>query len=167
MRALAFVLLVAFSLMFAPPVSASTWGVGRPSESAEAIVRGLINGEHSRVCGKTLDHRPKLGWAARYKAMDMGYRDTLSHAFVDDSRIRDFYPEVRIDFSHGAGEIIGVNTYSDSGSPRRIFEGWMASPDHRGAIRNCDYDRFGVGAFQTKGGNSGTKWYAVEFTNPR
>jgi uncharacterized protein YkwD len=141
------------------------WRVGTVSRDAEHVIRALVVAEHFRVCGKTLRYDSQLVWAARYKAQDMGYRNRMSHTFLDGKRIWDFYAQAGVPRTYGAGEIIGVNTYPDLDSPRVMFRGWMNSTGHRAIIRNCDYDRFGIGAFQTRGGSEGTKWYAGEFTN--
>lgn len=144
----------------------TTWRLATVSGPAEKTLAELIQTEHVRVCGKALTLDSQLIWAARYKAQDMGYRNRLSHTFIDGKRIWDFYAEAGISKRYGAGENIGWNNYPDDESARRMFRGFMDSAGHRALIRNCDYDRFGVGAFQTKGGSTeGKKWYAVEFTN--
>jgi uncharacterized protein YkwD len=107
-----------------------------------------------------------LIWAARYKAMDMGYRDRMSHDLVDGKLVFAFYNEAGIVKTYGAGEILAWNNYPPDQSPAVAFAGWLKSSTHAAIIRNCDYDRFGVGAFKTKDpGGYESKWYAAEFTN--
>ena len=156
--------ILGFSLILALTVSGAVhavtaWQTGTVSKAVE--LRVLIQAEHVRVCGSSLSNDPQLRWVARWKAMDMGLRDTLSHRTVDGHVVWDFYDHAGIPKPYGAGEILGVNTFSLGTTVQVVFDGWMASPGHRALIRNCDYDRFGVGAFRTRT----LKWYVVEFTN--
>jgi len=163
-RALALALVL--FLASATPAEAFTWRNATVRLVPENVIRVLIAQEHLRVCNDALRNSIQLDWAARFKAMDMGFRNRFDHAFVDGAHIWDFYEEAGIDRSGGAGEIIAVNNFPNGDSPRKAFEGWMASQAHRDAIRNCDYDRFGVGAFKTKAnGGEGKKWYVAEFVN--
>lgn len=147
-------------------MAALGWRNATVSADAESTVASLIAAEHLRACGKAIRLNAQLTNAARFKAQDMGYRNRLSHAFVDGKRIWDFYAFAGIARPYGAGEILAVNNVADGDSPRRAFHQWMESPGHRALIRTCGYDRFGVGAFQAKGGgDGGSKWYAAEFTN--
>lgn len=155
-----FALLLALTV--AGAVQAVTaWPTATVSKAATAELRTLIQEEHQRACGRSLTHDPQLRWVARWKAIDMGFRDTLSHRTTDGHEAWDFYDRAGIPHPYGAGEILGVNTYPLETTAQAIFDGWLGSPGHRALIRNCDYDRFGVGAFRTRD----TKWYAVEFTN--
>lgn len=144
------------------------WTNAHTSNTAEAQVSGLIQAEHLRVCGTSIGISYQLRDAARYKAQDMGYRNRMTHAFVDGKYIWDFYGFAGIARTYGSGEIIAWNNYPDDQSPTVAFNGWMGSSTHRAIIQSCAYDNFGVGAFQTKGGGTeGGKWYAAEFTNTR
>lgn len=162
--ALSFLLLMVLS----GTVLALSWSPATVEPDAEDVIRAAVQAEHRRACGDDdFSHDRPLRWAARYKAMDMGYRDTMSHALADDARVFDFYTTAGIDKSHGAGEIIAFNNFPNDESAEVAFRGWMNSQPHREAIQNCDYDRFGVGAFKTADPDTPltSKWYAVEFTN--
>jgi uncharacterized protein YkwD len=160
MRVLALGLILAMTVSGAV-YAVTAWQTGTVSKAATAELRALIGAEHFRVCSRSLAHDPQLRWVARWKAMDMGLRDDLDHRTVDGHEIWDFYDRAGIPKPYGAGEIIGVNTFPVGVTAQVVFDGWMASAGHRALIRNCDYDRFGVGAFRTRD----LKWYAVEFTN--
>lgn len=153
-------------LLGAGTVSAALiWGNATVNVTVQRQIEQLINAEHLRVCGKYLSHSSQLRTIARWKATSMGIRDRMSHYTVDGRRTFDFYAQAGIPKTYGAGEIIAVNNYPDDQTARVAFNGWMGSTSHRAAIRNCDYDRFGVGTFKTAGKSN--KWYAVEFTNVR
>lgn len=164
MRALA--LAIVLLLASATIVEAFTWRNATVRLVPENTLRALVAFEHLRVCNDAIRESPQLNWVARWKAMDMGFRDRLSHTFVDGTHVWDYYEWAGIDRSGGAGEIIAVNNFPNHDSPRTAFIGWMDSATHRDAIRNCDFDRMGVGAFKTRGGGAdGSKWYVVEFVN--
>src|SRR5688572_30783036 len=118
-------LIPAIALVLAMPmaVQAATWQTATISGSITGQLRTLIQAEHVRVCGKKLDSHPQLKWAARFKAMDMGYRDRMSHAFIDGKRIWDFYAQAGIPWTYGAGEIIAVNTFPLDVTARVAFDG--------------------------------------------
>jgi uncharacterized protein YkwD len=155
MRTAILALLLAVTLAGATAVS--SWQTGTVSASVTKQLRGLIADEHQRACRTSLEHNAQLKWMARWKAMDMGLRNDLSHT----PHVWDFYDQAGIPHRYGAGEILGVNGYPIDETAQAVFAGWLASPGHAGLIRNCDYDRFGVGVFRTKD----QKWFAVEFTN--
>lgn len=134
--------------------------------AATREIRDLIQAEHRRVCGKTIDHDKQLREAARWKAMDMGFRDYFAHALQDGSYVWDYYAEAGISKRYGAGEIIAVNTYPDGQTAQVAFDGWMRSDGHRELIQACDFDHFGVGVFKTRGdGAYPQRWFVAEFTN--
>jgi len=139
------------------------WRDATVKESVQKDLRDLINAEHFRVCGEYLDHDGQLKDIATYKAIDSALRDRLEHTFEDGTRVWDYYARAGIPRTYGSGEIVGVNNYSDGTTAQAVFDGWMDSDAHRPLIRNCDYDRFGVGVYKIDAGN--LKWYAVEFTN--
>lgn len=140
---------------------AYSWTTGTFNAEATQRMRDLINGEHVRACGTPLATSRQLRDVARWKAADMGLRNTISHTTVDGLRIWNLYDNAGIEWTYGAGEILAVNTFPLDETVRAAFDGWMDSDGHRAAIQNCDYDRFGVGVFRTKD----KKWYVAEFTN--
>lgn len=152
--------LAAVSLLPAATLAADYW---RPATvSTASTLRARVAAEHLRVCGQALVSDSQLTWVARWKAQDMGYRGYFAHRAKDGAMVWDFYARAGIPWAHGAGEIIAWNSYPDSNSAEAAYQQFMGSAAHRGAIRYCGYDHFGVGAFKVA---SGKKLYVVEFTN--
>lgn len=137
-----------------------SWRTATVNGPATYELRDLIKAEHKRVCGKTLTHDSQLVWAARYKAMDMGYRNYFAHKLQDGKMVWDFYATAGIPWRNG-GEILAWNNYPNHDSARAAYRQFMGSSSHRAVIRDCTYTHFGVGAFKVA---SGKKYYAVEFT---
>jgi hypothetical protein len=153
-----------------------TWGVATVSSPAEKIIEDLIQQEHTRVCGEPLILSSKLDWSARYKAMDMGMHQAMTHLDNDGKMQWEFYAVEGIKYVH-AGENIAWNNYPDDQSPEVAFNGWMNSAGHRAIIQECDFTWVGVGAYKTieddvsggtcspDGGLCG-HWYVAEFIRP-
>lgn len=162
MRTRAAVLAVLLLLLVGTNVLAAglLWRIGTISPSASEQLRNKINREHARVCdGRALVYDGRLAAAAKYKALDMGYRDYFAHQNPQGDRVWDGYDEAGIGWSLAA-EIIAWNNSGDPAA--RAFDQFMDSAEHRRAIRHCGYRRFGVGSFQTVG----RKLFAVEFIVP-
>lgn len=153
--------LVLTALLAGTALGATIWRGATVGVTEGYALRDLINAEHHRVCGSYLVNDAQLVWVARWKAQDMGYRGYFAHAALDGSHVWDFYDRVGIPWSKGTGEILAWNSYPDDYAASVAYSQFMASSSHRAAIRNCAFDRFGVGSFK-----AGTKrLFAVEFTN--
>jgi uncharacterized protein YkwD len=156
------VALLGLAIGIGPTDAVTTWRTGTISRTAARELGNRIAAEHLRVCGRALVWDMQLRDVATWKAQDMGYHDTFSHRDEAGHVAWDFYARAGIPNAGGSAEIIAVNTWSVTDSPRVAFLGWMGSDSHRAAIRSCTYTRFGVGAFRTRD----KKWYAAEFTRP-
>jgi hypothetical protein len=83
---------------------------------------------------------------------DMVIRDYFSHTIPGGSYYWDHFRHFGIEdwVSPYASEILATNTHisSDSAAGTYAYKSFMASAPHRGAIRNCSYNTFGVGAYR-------------------
>lgn len=149
-------------VILAGSVAAVTeWNRARVSPSAARELYSLVNAEHKRACGVGLTWDLKLRDAARWKAADMGYHNSLSHIDAAGKRTFELYRSAGRGYSV-AGEIIAWNSWPVGQTVAVAFNSWMSSDVHRAQIRSCTYTRVGVGAFRA----GDKKWYAAEFIRP-
>lgn len=115
-----------------------------PSDAAiatmEARVVALVNTQRSSAGCEAVTVDNRLATAARAHAKDMATRDYFSHTTPEgetfDARIRD----AGYDLSSAAENIAVGQPSAES-----VMDAWMASPDHRANILNCDLRHIGVG----------------------
>lgn len=139
-----------------------SWKKGTVNMDAATIMRDKIAARHTEVCGTSLVYDSQLIWIARWKAMDMGYRNYFGHKTPEGKYTREFFDRAGIPWRYGTGEILAWNSAADNDSPGMAFNQFMNSFPHRSVIQNCAYERFGVGTFKRADGH---RYYAVEFTN--
>jgi hypothetical protein len=132
-----------------PPVTAAD-AVNIPE--AESKLASLIKAEHLRVCGTVLTRAAQHTSLDRWRARDMLSRNYFSHTIPGGSYYWDHFRHFGIEdwVSPYASEILATNTHvsSDSAAGTYAYKSFMASAPHRGAIRNCSYNTFGVGAYR-------------------
>lgn len=120
--------------------------------SGEARLTDLIQTEHLRVCGTSLTSVVQHRSLDRWRARDMLDRNYFGHRIPGGSYYWDHFRRFGIEdwVSPNASEILATNTHvaSDSGAGTYAYKGFMASAAHRGAIRNCAFNTFGVGAYR-------------------
>ena len=120
--------------------------------AGETRLASLIRAEHVRFCGTSLTLVGQHVALDRWRAKDMLARNYFSHRIPGGSYYWDHFRRFGIEdwFSPHASEIIATNTHvaSDAAAGTYAYEGFMDSAPHRAAIRNCDLNTFGVGAYR-------------------
>jgi uncharacterized protein YkwD len=129
--------------------SASAAGRVTGDPRQEAAVVGLVNQERLRAgCRRPLQTDGRLRNAARAHSTDMASRGFFSHTGSDGSS-----PEQRMRRA-GYGQPLAENLARGQRSARDVVRAWMASPEHRRNILNCDARGIGVG-LAVRNGNEG------------
>jgi uncharacterized protein YkwD len=128
---------------------------GWNQSSAETTLWQLLNGDRVNNGLAPLTKHSTLVSLARWRSKDMVDRDYFDHVIKGTSyQVYHWYDLNHLAWSAG-GENIGYNNgYSDSDSPIKINEGFMASAGHRANILNSAWTHGGVGAY----GKDGAMW---------
>ena len=131
---------------------------GWNQSSAETTLWQLLNGDRVNNGLPPLTKHSTLVSIARWRSKDMVDRDYFNHVILGTSyQVYHWYDLNHLAWSAG-GENIGYNNgYSDSDSPIRINEGFMASAGHRANILNSAWTHGGVGAYGLDGAMWGGK----------
>jgi hypothetical protein len=120
--------------------------------AGEGRLADLIRAEHLRVCGTSLTLVVQHQALDRWRARDMLDRNYFGHRIPGGTYYWDHFRRFGIEdwVSPYASEILATNTYvaSDYSGGTRAYNDFMDSAPHRGAIRNCTYNTFGVGAYR-------------------
>lgn len=123
-------------------------GLGRPSEAAPTASRDVLRSSivHltnvARVaagCSKSLKANSKLTRAAQAHANDMAKKRYLQHNSANGTI---WWKRIE---KYGYKDPGGENIARGFGSAVSVVKAWLASPDHRRNIRNCQFRTIGVG----------------------
>jgi len=125
------------------PAVASSWNQG----SAEATLWQLLNGSRSNNGMAPLQQHSTLVGLARWRSSDMLAKDYFSHTIAGcGCLVYAYYDSNGLNYQW-AGENIGWNSgLSDSYSPVRVHEKFMASAGHRANVLDPRFTHGGVGA---------------------
>ncbi len=136
--------LLAAALLAWAPQPATGWN----QSSAEATVWQLLNGARVNNGRNPLTQHATLVSLARWRSQDMVDRDYFSHVILGTSyQVYHWYDSNGLKYVWG-GENIGWNNgYSDTDSPIKIHEGFMASDSHRTNLLQPSFTHGGVGAY--------------------
>ena len=120
--------------------------------AGETRLASLIRAEHVRFCGTSLTLVGQHVALDRWRAKDMLARNYFSHTIPGGTYYWDHFRRFGIEdwFSPNASEIIATNIHmaSDNDAAAYAYRQFMDSAAHRGAIRNCALNAFGVGAYR-------------------
>ena len=120
--------------------------------AGETRLASLIRAEHVRFCGTSLTLVGQHVALDRWRAKDMLARNYFSHTIPGGTYYWDHFRRFGIEdwFSPNASEIIATNIHmaSDNDAAAYAYRQFMDSAAHRGAIRNCALNTFGVGAYR-------------------
>ncbi|MYR00929.1 CAP domain-containing protein [Streptomyces sp. SID6139] len=130
-----------------PPVTVSA------QAAAEAEVLKLVNDERAKAGCSALSANSAL--------------TNLAESFSDDMAARGFFSDTDPDgkspwdraTAAGVSGLGAENIARGPADPAAVVKAWMASPEHRANILNCDFHTLGVGVHFGAGG----PWWTEEF----
>lgn len=130
-----------------PPVTVSA------QAAAEAEVLKLVNDERAKAGCSALSANSAL--------------TNLAESFSDDMAARGFFSDTDPDgkspwdraTAAGVTGLGAENIARGPADPAAVVKAWMASPEHRANILNCDFHTLGVGVHFGAGG----PWWTEEF----
>ncbi|MFY4718432.1 CAP domain-containing protein [Streptomyces sp. LaBMicrA B280] len=133
----------------APPVTVSA------RAAAEAQVLKLVNDERAKAGCSALSANSAL--------------TNLAESYSDDMAARGFFSDTDPDgkspwdraAAAGVSGLGAENIARGPADPAAVVKAWMASPEHRANILNCDFHTLGVGVHFGAGG----PWWTEEFGN--
>jgi uncharacterized protein YkwD len=113
----------------------------------EGAVVSLVNREREHAgCRQKLRADGRLRTAARAHSADMAVRDFFSHTGSDGSSPNDRMRQA------GYDRPLAENIARGQRSAQEVVGAWMASPEHRRNILDCDARGIGVGVAVRAGG---------------
>ncbi|WP_028237986.1 CAP domain-containing protein [Stutzerimonas azotifigens] len=116
-----------------------------------------------RQCGdQAFDAAAPLRWNAELGAAAEGYSRAMANGnffshLGQDGRI----PSDRAELAGYRGGAVGENLAAGHGSPRRVVEGWLASPGHCANLMNPRFDEFGAAYAVDPQSDAGIYWTAL------
>jgi uncharacterized protein YkwD len=136
--------LLAAALLAWSPQHATGWNQG----AAEGTLWQLMNGARVNNGLRAVQQNSTLVGLARWRSKDMLDRNYFDHTIAGTGyQVYHWYDTNGLRYSWG-GENIGWNNgFSDTDSPVKIHEGFMASPGHRANILTPSFTHGGVGAY--------------------
>jgi len=127
------------------------------------LVAAEVKAERDSYCGSpNIDRSSARDNVTAWRAQDRVANGGYDHEDPDGKFIWDYFDSFGVKDDTGAGEIVGVSTYSDTEFAAHMMVAWLNSPTHEAVIHTCSYDSFGAGVWKEA---NGTKWVNVVFTN--
>jgi uncharacterized protein YkwD len=123
------------SVLHPPPVA-----IANADSMMENEVVDLANEERAKAGCQPLTKDPRLAQAAEAHSKDMAERDYLDHTTPEGLTFRD-----RIRNAGFTNPGVGENIARGPLNAAQVMRSWMASPDHRVNILDCDFSVIGVG----------------------
>ena len=121
------------------------------SEEYEQVLFEMVNTERTENGLPALSWSNALAGIARNHGADMIQRGYYDHVDPEGRG-----PDYRADAAGISYYLISENIAAGNVSPEVIFDGWMASPDHRYNILDPEVDQVGIGV--VLGGEMGIYW---------
>lgn len=121
------------------------------SEEYEQALFEMVNTERTENGLPALSWSDALAGIARNHGADMIQRGYYDHVDPEGRG-----PDYRADAAGISYYLISENIAAGNVSPEVIFDGWMASPDHRYNILDPEVDQVGIGV--VLGGEMGIYW---------
>jgi hypothetical protein len=136
--------LLGAALLAWTPQPATGWNQG----AAEGTLWQLMNGARVNNGLRAVQQHSTLVGLARWRSKDMLDRNYFDHVIMGTGyEVYHWYDTNGLRYSWG-GENIGWNNgFSDTDSPVKIHEGFMASPGHRANVLTAAFTHGGVGAY--------------------
>ena len=141
-------LFMAAAMLVSVPSSATAWNQG----GAEGTLWQLMNGARANNGRAPLQQDGTLVGLARWRSQDMITKGYFSHTVLGTGcEVYCWYDSNGLNYVFG-GENIGWNAgWSDTDSPVKVHEGFMASPGHRANVLEPAFTHGGVGAYGRDG----------------
>jgi uncharacterized protein YkwD len=133
-----------------PSTSTNTSGI---SSYAAEVLR-LVNIERAKAGLSAFTTNQALSAAANKRAQETA--QSFSHTRPNGSSFSTALQEFGVPY-RTAGENIAYGQRS----PQEVVTGWMNSPGHRANILNANFNKIGIGVYQT----NGVIYWSQEFTN--
>jgi uncharacterized protein YkwD len=161
--------ILAAGMLASRPAETTGWD----QSSAEATLWQLLNGARTNNGLAPLQQHGTLVSLARWRSADMLQRDYFSHTIPGcGCLVYTYYDSNGLKYSW-AGENIGWNSgLTDTDSPIRVHEAFMASPGHRANVLDARFTQGGVGAGAVDGQMfqgyvQNTRMYTELFMQPK
>ena len=114
--------------------------------STSYMTTQVIAAETAR-CGDAAAPNTQLIWLARFRVMDLAYRNYFSHTAPDRTSIFNYLTAAKIAWS-SAAEVLAWNSYPDDVSEATAWRQLRNSAGHWAIITNCSWTRFGAASFR-------------------
>ncbi len=114
----------------------------------------LVNAERAKAGLSAFTTNSSLTAAANKRAVEI--KTSFSHTRPNGSGFQTVLGEYNVSY-RAAGENIAYGQKT----PQAVVTGWMNSPGHRANILNANFNKLGVGVYQS----NGTIYWTQEFTN--
>ncbi|MDF2512741.1 MAG: putative secreted protein [Herbinix sp.] len=133
--------------------TASTSTNSTTSSYANEVLK-LVNAERAKAGLSAFTTNSSLTAAANKRAVEI--KSSFSHTRPNGSGFQTVLGEYSVSY-RAAGENIAYGQKT----PQAVVTGWMNSPGHRANILNANFNKLGVGVYQS----NGTIYWTQEFTN--
>lgn len=121
------------------------------SEEYEQVLFEMVN------TARTENGLPALSWSNALAGIARNHgADMIQRGYYDHVDPEGRGPDYRADAAGISYYLISENIAAGNVSPEVIFDGWMASPDHRYNILDPEVDQVGIGV--VLGGEMGIYW---------
>lgn len=121
------------------------------SEEYEQVLFEMVN------TARTENGLPALSWSNALAGIARNHgADMIQRGYYDHVDPEGRGPDYRADAAGISYYLISENIAAGNVSPEVIFDGWMASPDHRYNILDPEVDQVGIGV--VLGGGMGIYW---------
>ena len=121
------------------------------SEEYEQVLFEMVN------TARTENGLPALSWSNALAGIARNHgADMIQRGYYDHVDTEGRGPDYRADAAGISYYLISENIAAGNVSPEVIFDGWMASPDHRYNILDPEVDQVGIGV--VLGGEMGIYW---------